>query len=49
MENDEACIMHLTPGVVHSLPKAVGVSIECLSPKLKSEEDNPGNYGLLSQ
>ena len=22
---DEACFMHLTPGVVHNFPKAVGV------------------------
>ena len=25
MDYDEACFMHLTPGVVHKLPKAVGV------------------------
>ena len=25
MGYDEACIMHLTPGVVHNFPKAVGV------------------------
>ena len=25
MDYDEACFMHLTPGVVHNLPKAVGV------------------------
>ena len=25
MDYDEACIMHLTPGVVHNFPKAVGV------------------------
>ena len=24
MDYDEACIMHLTPGVVHNFPKAVG-------------------------
>ena len=25
MDYDEACFMHLTPGVVHNFPKAVGV------------------------
>ena len=25
MDYDEACFMHLTPGVVHTFPKAVGV------------------------
>ena len=25
MDYDEACCMHLTPGVVHNFPKAVGV------------------------
>ena len=25
MDCDEACFMHLTPGVVHNFPKAVGV------------------------
>ena len=25
MDYDEACFMHLTPGVVHNVPKAVGV------------------------
>ena len=25
MDYDEVCIMHLTPGVVHNFPKAVGV------------------------
>ena len=25
MDNDEACFMHLTPGVVHHFPKAVSV------------------------
>ena len=25
MDYDEACFMHLTPGAVHKLPKAVGV------------------------
>ena len=25
MDHDEACFMHLTPGVVHNFPKAVGV------------------------
>ena len=25
MAYDEACFMHLTPGVVHNFPKAVGV------------------------
>ena len=25
MDYDEACFMHITPGVVHNFPKAVGV------------------------
>ena len=25
MDYDETCFMHLTPGVVHNFPKAVGV------------------------
>ena len=25
MDYDEVCFMHLTPGVVHNFPKAVGV------------------------
>ena len=25
VDYDEACFMHLTPGVVHNFPKAVGV------------------------
>ena len=25
MDYDEACFMHLSPGVVHTFPKAVGV------------------------
>ena len=25
MDYDEACCMHLTPGMVHNFPKAVGV------------------------
>ena len=25
MDYDEACFMHLSPGVVHNFPKAVGV------------------------
>ena len=25
MDYDEACFMHLTPGVVHNFPKAVGI------------------------
>ena len=25
LDYDEACFMHLTPGVVHNFPKAVGV------------------------
>ena len=25
MDYDEACFMHLTPGVFHNFPKAVGV------------------------
>ena len=30
MDYDEACKMHLTPGVVHKFPKAVGVEDSCL-------------------
>ena len=29
MDYDEACCMHLTPGVVHNFPKAVGVYDFC--------------------
>ena len=29
MDYDEACFMHLTPGVVHNFPKAVGVEDFC--------------------
>ena len=29
MDYDEACKMHLTPGVVHNFPKAVGVKEFC--------------------
>ena len=29
IEYDEACLMHLTPGVVHNYPKAVGVKDFC--------------------
>ena len=29
MDCDEACFMHLTPGVVHNFPKAVGVHDFC--------------------
>ena len=29
MDYDEACLMHLTPGVVHNFPKAVGVYDFC--------------------
>ena len=25
MDYDEACFMHITPGVVHNFPKAIGV------------------------
>ena len=41
MDYDEACIMHLAPGVVHNFPNAVGVN--------KKERGNPGNSGLSSQ
>ena len=27
MDYDEACFMHLTPGVVQNFPKAVGVTV----------------------
>ena len=29
MDYEEACIMHLAPGVVHNFPKAVGVQDFC--------------------
>ena len=29
MDYDEACFMHLTPGVVHNFPKDVGVQDFC--------------------
>ena len=29
MDYDEACFMHLTPGVVHNFPNAVGVKDFC--------------------
>ena len=29
MDYDEACKVHLTPGVVHNFPKAVGVKDFC--------------------
>ena len=56
MDYDEACFMHLTPGVVHNFPKAVGVQGFCpLCTKrsqiniLKEKEGNSGNAGLFSQ
>ena len=56
MDCDEAWFMHLTPGVVHNFPKAVGF-IEFLSPMhnkipdsySKREGGNPGNSDLSSQ
>ena len=60
MDSDEACFMHLTPGVVHNFPKAVDVKDFCpLCTKRsqipiprsysKREGGNPGNSGLSSQ
>ena len=54
MDYDEACSMHLTSGVVHNFPKAVGAYIGFLSPMHKKipgsfskrEGGNPGNSGL---
>ena len=54
---DEACFMHLTPGVVHNFPKSVSECIGFLSPihkkipdfYLKREGGNLGNSGLSSQ
>ena len=52
MDFDEACFMHLTPGVVHNcgcrgflspMHKKIPDSYS------KREGDNPGNSGLLSQ
>ena len=42
MDYDEACFMHLTPGVVHNFPKAV-------DSYSKREGGNPGKSGLSSQ
>ena len=46
--------MHLTPGVVHNFPKAVGVFLSPMHKKIpdsysKREGGNPGNSGLSSQ
>ena len=56
MDYVEACKMHLTPGVVHNFPKAVGVWYFCplctkrsQFPIRKKEGSNPGNSGLSSQ
>ena len=55
MDYDEACFMHLTPGVVQKLPKGCGIGY--LSPMhkkipesyLKRAGGNPWNSGLSSQ
>ena len=56
MDYDEACKMHLTPGVVHNFAKAVGVYDFCpicttTIPESYSKRagGNPGNSGLSSQ
>ena len=55
MDYDEACFMHLAPGVVHDYPKAVGVIFVPYAQKkipessLKRAGCKPGNSGLLSQ
>ena len=52
MDYDEACIMHLTRGVVHNFPKAVGVydfCPPCTYLYSKRERGNPRNSGLSSQ
>ena len=56
MDYDEACFMHLTPGVVYNFPKAVGVYDFCplctkrsQIPIRKEKGGNPGNSGLSSQ
>ena len=37
MYNDEACFMHLTPGVVNNFPKNVGVCLLCTNyPRISS-------------
>ena len=46
--------MHLTPGVVHNFPKAVGGFLSPMRIKIpdsysKREGGNPGNSGLSSQ
>ena len=52
MDYDEACFMHLTPGLVHNFPKAMVVYDFCLlctkDSYSKREGGNPGNFGLLS-
>ena len=51
MHYDEACFMHLTPGLVHNFPKAVVVYDFCLLctkyTYSKREGGNPGNFGLI--
>ena len=58
MDYDEACFIHLTPGVVHNFPKAVAVDVYRIflpyaqkDPRFLFEKrrGNPGNSGLLSQ
>ena len=54
MDYDEACFMHLTPGMVHNFPKAVVGFLSPMHKKIpdshsKRERDNPGNSGLSSQ
>ena len=56
MDYEEACFMHLTPGVVHNFQKGCGC-IGFVSPMHKKIPDsyskreggNPGNSGLSSQ
>ena len=55
MDYDEACIMHLTPGVVHNFLKAVGVEDVCplctkrLQIPIRAKSRQPENSGILSQ
>ena len=53
MDYDEACIMHLSPGVVHNFPKAVGIHDFCpictKSPKFLFEKEKGGLRILVSE
>ena len=53
MDYDEACFMHLTPGVVHNFPKAVHrISVPCAQNDsrflFEKRKGQPWNSGLSS-